>query len=59
LTIRGSTGVEVQACGERCAEIMPGRANAQQGLAATCTDHWIEVWSTQLWWRVLVWRMSP
>jgi hypothetical protein len=35
------------------------KANCQQGLAATCEDHWIEVWSTKFSWRVLVWRMSP
>ena len=35
---RGTTGVWVQASGERFAETTPGRAMSQQGLATTCTD---------------------
>jgi hypothetical protein len=35
---RGTAGVWVHASGERSAEITPGRAKAQQGLATTCTD---------------------
>jgi hypothetical protein len=34
----GAAGVGVQARGERFAEITSGRANAQQGLVATCKD---------------------
>src|SRR5262245_43438949 len=35
---RGTAGVWGHASGERSAEITPGRAKAQQGLATTCTD---------------------
>jgi len=35
---QGPTGVRSQASTERSAEIASGRANFQQGLAATCKD---------------------
>ena len=34
----GTAGVRVQATEERFAEITPGRADVQQGCAATCED---------------------
>ena len=34
----GAAGVQVQARGERFAEITPGRSFSQQGLTATCED---------------------
>ena len=36
----GTAGVRVQATEERFAEITPGRADFQQGCAATCEDSW-------------------
>jgi len=48
-----------QASWERLAEITSGKAIAQQGLAATCKDHRVEVGDTTSGWRVVVWRMSP
>ena len=36
----GTTGVRVQATGDRFAEITLGRASVQQGRAATCKDSW-------------------
>jgi hypothetical protein len=38
----GTAGVRVQASGERFAEITLGKAYFQQGLAATCTDWYLE-----------------
>jgi hypothetical protein len=35
---RGSTGVGVEASGERFAELTSGRSLLQQGLTATCED---------------------
>ena len=52
-------GIRAQASWERLAEITSGKAIAQQGLAATCKDHRVEVGDTQSGWRVVVWRMSP
>jgi len=52
-----ATGVEVQASGERSAEIMSGRAISQQGLTTTCKDPMTEV-EAEGRGRVMVWRMS-
>ena len=38
MSTRGSPGVRVQACGERFAEITPGKADFQPGLTATGKD---------------------
>jgi hypothetical protein len=48
-----------QASWDRRAEITSGKTIAQQGLAATGTDHRVEVGDTTSWERVMVWRMSP
>jgi hypothetical protein len=37
-----------QASWDRLAEITSGKTTSQQGLAATCTDHWIEVWKHEI-----------
>ena len=36
-------GIMAQASWDRLAEITSGKTTSQQGLAATCKDHWIEV----------------
>src|SRR5882672_10334224 len=56
---RRPAGIMAQASWERLAEITSGKAIAQQGLAATCKDHRVEVGDTTSGWRVVVWRMSP
>jgi len=55
---RRTTGVWVQASGERFAEITLGRTNSQQGLATTCKDPPTEA-KAEDGGRVFVWRMSP
>jgi hypothetical protein len=52
-------GIMAQASWDRRAEITSGRTISQQGLAATCKDHRVEVGDTKSWKRVVVWRMSP
>ena len=42
-------GIRAQASWERLAEITSGKANSQQGLAATCKDHRIYVANTKFW----------
>ena len=37
-----------QASWDRRAEITSGKAIAQQGLAATCKDHWLEGWKHEM-----------